>query len=605
MLQLIVYSFACRCMTLDSSWCGDPAWDLEMELLIMPCTGDSVARMGRLASKIDRACSDVPQHVKEIGLIVGGNNPERDLHRWVHRQQWRQLLPELYNFEIAWTQDGVHEEIREIACYLPHETVASMAAFPKIFDKLVCPPTETNSFWENEQIRSKWFEKHPLREEIMRDPTKAFPIGIHGDDAGAFQREKVLVLTWNAVAVSLTTLDSRILFIALSLLHTVANKTLPMVYRVLAWSINALQMGVHPYEDHLGQLFSKSHHPRRFAKRGMPLTAQNHRGVFSELRGDWKWQWESLMLEQFFNATRCCHLCRANKKIRRLMYTQFSRDAHLRKTHISFAKFRDSLAAEPEQRSWLTTIIGFTTWRCWVDCMHALDLGVYQIICACALVELVDEKVWPAATKAISFTYAHSDYKQFCKEHKLQPAPVFHRKKLRETGTDCPTFTAFQAKANQVKYILLWLAQVLSRPGISGEWRKTMFFHFAEFENICSSHGPFLPPDAAEAIARHIEGAFLCYNALSARSLRNRSYMWSISPKAHMVTHMAYDFVIETLRNPRTTTCYADEDMVGKMKVIVEACHGKTAPQMAMRRYAILVGVRWWTHLLAIQFAAP
>ena len=57
--------------------------------------------------------------------------------------------------------------------------------------------------------------------------------------------------------------------------------------------------------------------------------------------------------------------------------------------------------------------------------MHALDLGVYQIICACALVELVNEQVWPAATKAMSFTYAHLDYKEFCKAKKLQPCPCF------------------------------------------------------------------------------------------------------------------------------------------------------------------------------------
>ena len=73
------------------------------------------------------------------------------------------------------------------------------------------------------------------------------------------------------------------------------------------------------------------------------------------------------------------------------------------------------------------------------------------------------------------------------------------------------------------------------------------------------------------------------------------------NPKAHMTSHMAYDFAMQG-RNPRTTTCYPDEDMVGKMKILVEACHGKTAPQIACKRYAILVSVRWWTELLRLRF---
>ena len=36
-------------------------------------------------------------------------------------------------------------------------------------------------------------------------------------------------------------------------------------------------------------------------------------------------------------------------------------------------------------------IPGFSLWRVWVDAMHTLDLGVHQIVCACALVELVEE----------------------------------------------------------------------------------------------------------------------------------------------------------------------------------------------------------------------
>ena len=162
----------------------------------------------------------------------------------------------------------------------------------------------------------------------MAEPDLAFPVGIHGDDASAFTRQKVLVLTFNSSTVSLQTLDNRILFTAVSLLHAVPE-TLTEVYKVLAWSLNALAEDTHPIADHNGKLFSPTHHPERYAMAGEPLTKEFHRGIWSELRGDWKWQMESLNLEAHYNKDYVCYLCRAHKKIRRLFYIQFARDAHI------------------------------------------------------------------------------------------------------------------------------------------------------------------------------------------------------------------------------------------------------------------------------------
>ena len=68
-----------------------------------------------------------------------------------------------------------------------------------------------------------------------------------------------------------------------------------------------------------------------------------------------------------------------------------------------------------------------------------------------------------------------------------------------------------------------------------------------------------------------------------------------------MLTHMANDMAGGCFVNPRRVTCYADEDMVGRMKRIIRTCHGATAGRMCMHRYAILVGVRWWTRLQELR----
>ena len=582
------------------------AWDLEMELLCIPATGQGhVSGMQRLASKISRACNDVPLHVRELAQIGSGRNAERDLHRWVKHQKWRDLLPQPYAFEVAWTPDDIHEDTRTHYCFCPHEVLSHLAVYPELLEHLLLgAPGACGTFWEH-NTGDPWLETHPLHEQIMASPELAFPVGIHGDDASAFTHAKVLVLTINSLTTKTQTIDNRILFTAVNLIGCI-DATLREIYRVLVWSLNALASGHYPIADHNGKSFSATHHPHRFDKAGKQLTRAGHIGIWSELRGDWKWQHESLNLDKYYNAVEVCHLCRAHKKIRRLLYTQFSRDANVRRTRISWARFRDWYESHPEDRSPLTMIIGFTIWRCWVDCMHNLDLGVYQTICACSLFELVHENFWHGNTVDDKFSNAYLDYKDYCKKHKLQPCAKFERKKLRPSGTECPTFTCFQAKAHQTKHILFWLETVMMRrsaiENFHAHERRVMVSSFASFERICAANDTYLSDAAVHAIPGLVETALLCYNALADEALTLKTYMWHILPKAHMTTHMAYDQVQTTHRNPRSITCYPDEDMVGRVKQIVEACHGRTYAENTLKRYAILVGVRWWTLLASLRF---
>ena len=72
-----------------------------------------------------------------------------------------------------------------------------------------------------------------------------------------------------------------------------------------------------------------------------------------------------------------------------------------------------------------------------------------------------------------------------------------------------------------------------------------------------------------------------------------------MQPQMHMVTHMAYDMAQEA--NPGRVQCYADEDMVGRFKRLVHACHAATASQKSLLRYLVLVGIRWWSRLSELR----
>ena len=355
--------------TIVSVACGvrgsmDDAWDLEMELLCLPATGGSVRKMQRLAERIANACNDVPPHVHELGQIAQDSHRERDLVRWVRRQPWRRLLPEPFEFKLPYSPDGLKEDAITHAALLPHETFSSLSAYPELFQELMTGPRgNSQAFWQGTSS-TDWYKKHPMP-ELHAAPHKAVPIGIHGDEGGVYgSGEQVLVITWCSVARDLLTLDSRILFATVLVRHCVPLKTNETLYKVLRWSLNCLAEGVFPHEDHEGVKFSKEHHRTRFANAGKPLTGDNMRGIWSELRGDWKWQVEALHLDQWYHTNFCCHLCRAHKQIKRLWYTQFSQNAPFRKKQDFDIKV-SRLVHEPADQAGVG-------WHCWLRHLEVL-----------------------------------------------------------------------------------------------------------------------------------------------------------------------------------------------------------------------------------------
>ncbi len=572
-----------------------------MELLCLPASGSSVRQLQVLSSKITNACSNVPNHVRELAALPADSHRERALHRWAHRQPWRGLLPAEYPFEIPYTPDGVRETTSEHFAFLPHELFAKLSECPELLAELLTgPPGNLDAFWRS-TAETQWCQRHPLP-EIHTNPGRCVPIGLHGDDAGVFGNQKVLVLTWGSVARELLTLDGRFLFCAMTYAHVAPGKTIEVLYEVLVWSLLCLAEGVYPTCDHCGRPFSETYHPDRWHKAGKPLSRDGYRGVWSELRGDWKWQAEALALEHWYGKNFICHLCRAHRRIKRLFFTQFRQTDHIRRTLVSSAMFRDWYGAN-RSRPALTRILGFDVWRCWADAMHVLDLGVYQVVAAACLIELVEEMVWGSSDDR-GFKLAHVEYKGWCKETGVEPCPRFDKSKLAPTKGEFPHFSQQLAKASQTRYLMRWLRSVLDKPGVSsgtyGGIRFMMMKAFMDFEDVCDRNGRFLAHPDRQSIARHMETALLCMNSLSCRALDRGKFMWHLIPKCHMATHLAYDFAASGV-NPRRVTCYADEDMVGKVKKIVTRCHGVSAGRTCLQRYAILVGTRWWTRLAELR----
>ena len=100
-------------------------------------------------------------------------------------------------------------------------------------------------------------------------------------------------------------------------------------------------------------------------------------------------------------------------------------------------------------------------------------------------------------------------------------------------------------------------------------------------------------------MASFAEGALGCHSELAEEAAQLNSQRWKWLPKCHMATHLAYDNARQA--NPRSVHCYADEDMVGRVKRMLKRAHGLTFSKVAPLRYIILAGVRWWDRLAQLR----
>ena len=112
--------------------------------------------------------------------------------------------------------------------------------------------------------------------------------------------------------------------------------------------------------------------------------------------------------------------------------------------------------------------------------------------------------------------------------------------------------------------------------------------------------GKFLKPDERAALMNHFENALLSYNALAVGSVEAGKKLYPLIPKHHAMVHIAFDFSL----NPRRTSCYQDEDMVGRCKRLYNGCYGgHTAPKRSLQRYIIMIGLRWTAAIRRLRLA--
>ncbi len=227
------------------------------------------------------------------------------------------------------------------------------------------------------------------------------------------------------------------------------------------------------------------------------------------------------------------------------------------------------------------------------------DLGVYQHAVASALHELsVRGGLWPGATLAERLDAATREYRTWCRENGI----VSVAKRLTPAWVQLPfpQLSQTHAKAAALRSMVYWMRDLCVRAAADGHsaLRAGMFDAFVRADLVMRQHGRHLPAEAREAVAVHFERALQAYHGLARACNEAGVPLYRLIPKLHAVTHLAYD---GGGINARSVQCYADEDLVGRMKRLYGACHGATAPHTALQRYALLACVRWWRRMAVLR----
>ncbi len=221
--------------------------------LISELSVNKVSSLCRVLLRRPPSEHDLVHRLAELGKSGEHEaNQERDLHRFVNTQSWRNVLPDLYEFSnFLYRSD--YSGARRAKCHvlLPHEVFHTVwEAGEDLFDMLFRGGNANLQHWWDETRRrsAEWHDNHPAIQR-QPDPLLRVPIGTHGDDTSMHQHDKVLIITWNSVSVSLDTLNNRIVFAAIQLLPAIPGITLYEYYLVLQWSLNALSAGEFPAKD--------------------------------------------------------------------------------------------------------------------------------------------------------------------------------------------------------------------------------------------------------------------------------------------------------------------------------------------------------------------
>ncbi|CAE7257667.1 unnamed protein product [Symbiodinium sp. CCMP2592] len=414
--------------------------------------------------------------------------------------------------------------------------------------------------------------------------------------------------------------------------HPAGNDHVPVTLRPIlhrtCWSLQAAFAGRRPQsnpEDPCLQI------PKLHSQLKGSLS---RKFAVAEFKGDWDWHKIFWQLRTQWQARHICHLCRATRNAKhhaKLCFVLFGSDFPRR-------TFEECLVESmPDSPIPLVLCEGFHPGIIRFCAMHVLALGIFQTLCAEALLWMVEHRIFCPAAEEMDEQLRHGfmNFKSWLSKNKLAcSGRVFTMKCLHVKEQDYP-FLGY--KAFNCRIVLAWCAAtcfafiiafalrrrnaaVLCDPEIQQKICQrgneesqhdfqnrcdlntiitSCVFLMSEVQNDLESMGRYLSASESEQLYSRGQQCLRFYREAALIFASRKQLRFFLRPKLHALDELLYLSLRERY-NPRFYQNYAEEDVLGLLKPLAQKAVAATARNFEvsmLKRYFL----RWdWAEIHAV-----
>ena len=474
----------------------------------------------------------------------------------------------------------------------PHAFLGYLYRFHRSeFNKhVVGPPGALRQFWEGVPANDPRILGHPC-EFLPKDNLVA--LRIHGDKVpiGKGDSRSVDVKSFSSfTGADGPTWDTRWVMSAIvqqAKFHgdDEDDSTDDAIWKILLWSFRALAAGKWPTKDWNGQPLGEP-----WSKFSGNLCGEFRFAMFG-IAGDLDALCNDLGLQHFNAVPMCCFKCPANRST--LPWSDLRPNAGWMARLYTLADwfFMHKHILFQDGR------VGLNLFHVLLDVLHILDLGTCQYILASILYSIAFDfgMVGDLDTKLIALEehlqraytrlntpageqLPHSKFMQIWEGGRRGAPAEFPQ--LHSKGAVC------RHLAPAVKSLLLHINELcpaLPNPTLHQEY-LFLVDNLCQFYDLIAYEGIVLSEEAAQKCHDSLLAVSVCHQSLCNRARGENRRLFFMTEKAHYVAHMAIDCKRGKL-NPRAGWTYADEDFMGRVAQVCNACTRARGPMRVSKAF--------------------
>ena len=513
------------------------------------------------------------------------HNCERDFQRLQVADHELAIVPDPHYMDlVVRRKDKLGLELRRHPILLPHDWFGCChLAGPRVFSELMVGEQATlDRFWELHEARPQAWQGMG-----RQDNGHSVPYAIYGDDAGVFEKSKVLFLMMHACLCDKETLQRSFLLTAVPYSSVADGITLEEIYSEITWSLQACERGVHPHLDASGQRLTGW----RAELSGKRLAGKWNL-TFGWFEGDWKYTKETFHLQSYAHE-QCCHLCRCTKH-GRFSYIDHRITAPWRTggrvSHTEYV-FR---VDEAGYRVPFLDVPGFSHTLIAVDDMHANDQGFCLRATGSIVVWLVRTGVFGHDVVNIKLQRVYHRYLRWCKRTGQKTHCVqFTSDNLHLKGK----FVVLTSKAADARHFANFcydtFIELQGRLQHLPDWGLVLSCSWSlrTYYEVEYSSGTFMDD---EQVNRMIEAVRTMTTSLVAlHVLSDDKRLWKPKPKDHQLIHLVEDWTANTRCNPRLSANYKNENFMKLMKRMSKSCDSRCMTFRLVEHFLLNAALVW------------